>query len=152
MFQVPMVLGLSSRDAAMIDLADIAPDFLFIIGKGFVPGTSIYKPEEFGNATLVMIGVPFSLRFERDRGQVFVDIGSDSSGWCKLEYVLEFVDNSVTQSQLGEPPSPALMASLVQGRWDKAVDLFTDQQRILQLQAFAKQKSNALLNRLFGKP
>jgi hypothetical protein len=99
-----------------------------------------------------MTGIPFSLRFERDRGQVFVDVGGDESGWYKLEYVLEFVDSAVTQQQLGEPPSPTLMADLLQGRWDKVVDLFSDQQRILQLQVFAKQKSAALLDRIFGKP
>jgi len=136
----------------MIDLADIAPAFLFVTGKGLVPSASTYKPQEFGNATLVMIGLPFSLRFERDRGQVFVDVGSDESGWYKLEYVLEFVDSSVTQQQLGEPPAPALLASLLQGRWDMVASLFADQQRILQLQVFAKQMSTALLSKIFGKP
>jgi hypothetical protein len=136
----------------MIDLADIAPAFSFVIGKGFVPGTSVYRPQEFGNATLGMTGIPFSLRFERDRGQVFVDVGNDASGWCKLEYVLEFVDSSITQQQLGEPPSPSLMAGLLQGHWDSVVGLFSNQQRILQLKAFTRQKSAALLNRIFGKP
>ena len=136
----------------MIDLTDIAPAFSFVIGKGFVPGTSVYKPQEFGNATLVLTGVPFTLRLERDRGQVFVDVGSDTCGWYKLEYVLEFVGSAITQQQLGEPPSPVLMADLLQGRWDEVVDLFSDQWRILQLQAFAKQKSSDLLNKIFGKP
>jgi hypothetical protein len=136
----------------MIDLADIAPVFSFVVGKGLVPSANTYKPQEFGNATLVMTGLPFSLRFERDRGQVFVDVGSDTCGWYKLEYVLEFVDSSITQQQLGEPPSPAIMADLLQGRWDKVMDLFSDQRGILQLQAFAKQKSSVLLNKIFGKP
>jgi len=150
MSQVPMAPVLSNSDA-MIDLNDIAPAFLFVIGKGFMPGTSVYKPQEFGNASLVMTGVPFSLRLERDRGQVFVDVGSDASGWYKLEYVLEFVDRSITQQQLGEPPSPGLLADLLQARWDKVVILFGDHQRILELQTFAKQKSAALLNKIFGK-
>jgi len=136
----------------MIDLADIAPSFSFVVGKGLVPSTSIYKPREFGNATLMMTGLPFSLRLERDRGQVFVDVGNDAVGWYKLEYVLEFVDGSVTQRQLGEPPTLALLAGLLQGRWDKVADLFSDQQRILQFQAFAKQKSTTLLSRIFAKP
>ncbi len=105
----------------------------------------------FGNAALEMVGVPFSLRFERDRGQVFVDAGSNAAGWHKLEHVLEFVDNSVTQQQLGEPPNPVAMANLLQLNWDKVVGLFGDQQRTLQLQAFAKQKSAVLLSRLFRK-
>lgn len=151
MSRVPMALDLSSRDA-MIDLADIAPAFSFVIGKGLVPSTSDYKPQEFGNAALVMVGAPFSLRLERDRGQVFVDVGSNAAGWHKLEYVLEFVDNSVTQQQLGEPPDPTALANLLQERWDKVSDLFSDQRKTSQLQAFAKQKSAALLGKIFRKP
>lgn len=136
----------------MIDLADIAPVFSFVGGKGLVPSTSDYRPQEFGNAALVMVGVPFSLRFERDRGQIFVDVGSSAAGWHKLEYVLEFVDNSVTQQRLGEPPDPAAMANLLELNWDRVASLFSDQQKTSQLQVFAKQKSAALLGRLFRKP
>lgn len=135
----------------MIDLTDIAPAFSFVQRKGFVVGASDYRPQEFGNATLVIVGVPFSLRFERDRGQVFVDLGSDAVGWHKLEYVLEFVDNSITQGQLGEPPDLAVMASLLQAHWGKVTDLFSDPQKILQLQAFAKRKSVTLLDKIFPK-
>lgn len=135
----------------MIDLADIAPVFVFVIGKGLVPTASDHRPQEFGNAALEMKGAPFSLRFSRDRGQVFVDVGSSSAGWHKLEYVLEFVDNSVTQHQLGDPPDPTAMATLLQLNWDRVVSLFGDQQSILRLQTFAKQKSAALLGRLFRK-
>ena len=136
----------------MINLADIAPDFSFIVSKGLVPSVGNYNPPEFGNAELVMMGAPFSLRFERDRGQVFVDVGSSVAGWQKLEYVLEFVDSSVTQEGLGEAPDSAAMAGLLQARWDEVTSLFNDQQRISQLQAFAKQKSVALLGKLLQKP
>ena len=136
----------------MTDLADIAPAFSFVVGKGLVSNASDYRPQEFGNAALVMVGAPFSLRFERDRGQVFVDAGSIAAGWHKLEYVLEFVDSSVTQQQLGEPPDPAAMASLLQLNWDKVSGMFGDQQKTSQLQEFAKQKSAALLGKLFRKP
>lgn len=146
-----MELASSSLDA-MLDLADIAPAFSFVMGKGLVPSAGDYRPQEFGNAALVMVGAPFSLRFERDRGQVFVDAGSSAAGWHKLEYVLEFVDSSVTQQQLGEPPDPAAMAGLLQLNWDKVVGVFGDQQKTSQLQAFAKQQSAALLGRLFRKP
>lgn len=142
----------SSSPDAMTDLDDIEPAFSFVVGKGLVPSASDYRPQEFGNAALVMVGVPFSLRFERDRGQVFVDAGSSAVGWHKLEYVLEFVDDSVTQHQLGEPPDPAAMASLLHLNWDSVAGLFSDQQKISQLQVFAKQKSAALLGRLFRKP
>jgi hypothetical protein len=44
------------------------------------------------------------------------------------------------------------MANLLQLNWDRVVSLFSDQQKTSQLQAFAKQKSAALLGRLFRKP
>lgn len=136
----------------MIDLAHVAPAFSFVVSKGLVASASDYRPQEFGNAALVMVGAPFSLRFERDRGQVFVDAGSNAAGWHKLEYVLEFVDNSITQQQLGEPPDPTAMANLLQVHWDEVASLFSDQQKTSQLQAFAKQKSAALLGKIFRKP
>lgn len=133
----------------MIELADIAPAFAFVAGKGLTSSTSDYKPKEFGNATLVMTGTPFSLRFERDRGQVFVDAGSDTAGWHKLEYVLGFVDTSVSQQQLGEPPDPAALADLLKIHWDSIVGVFSDPQKVLQLQEFARRRSADLLARIF---
>jgi len=136
----------------MIDLADIAPAFAFIVGKGFMPGVSECDQHAFGDAFLVMSGTPFSLRSVRDRGQVLVDVGNDATGWQSLGYVLEFVDNSITQQQLGEPPDPTIMATLLQAHWDKVASLFNDQQKTSQLQAFAKQRSAALLSKIFRKP
>jgi len=142
----------SNHDNAMTDLAGIAPAFSFVVDKDFVASASDYRPQEFGNAVLVMTGTSFSLRFERDRGLVFVDAGNDAVGWHKLEYVLEFVDSSVTQQQFGDPPGLAIMANLLQLNWDGVVNLFSDQQEISQLQAFAKQKSAGLLSKLFNCP
>lgn len=135
----------------MIDISDLAPAFSFVVAKGFLPSASDDSPQAFGNAVLVMGGARCSLRFMRDRGQVFVDAGSDAAGWHGLEYVLEFVDKRVTQQQLGKPPDVAAMANLLQLNWDKVVSVFSDQQRTLQLQAFAKQRSAALLGGLFRK-
>lgn len=136
----------------MIALADIAPAFSFIADRGFAPRTSAYNPQEFGNGILVMAGTPFSLRFVRDRDQVFVNIGDDTAGWHKLEYVLEFIDNSVTQQQLGEPPSPAILANLLHARWNNVVQLFNEPHKTLELEAFASEKSAALLRKIFGTP
>ena len=141
----------SSRDA-MINLADIAPAFLFVVTKGLVPSAGVYKPQEFGNASLLMKGVPFSLRFERDRGQVFVDIGGNADEWNKLEYALEFVDRTLTQQQLGEPPGLTTLANLLQTHWNEIADLFEDPQKANQFQAFAQQKTAVLLNAIFRKP
>jgi len=135
----------------MIGLIDIAPDFLFIVNKGHVLATAEYNPQEFGNATVIMEGESFSLRFERDRGQVFVDVGSDVIGWFKLEHVLEFLDKSHIQQQFGSPPAPALLAAFLQSQWDGLVFLFSDQENITQLKQFAKQKTAKFLDEIFGK-
>ena len=62
MSRAPMEPDSSSRDS-MTDLVDIAPAFSFVVGNGLVPSASDYRPQEFGNAALVMVGAPFSLRF-----------------------------------------------------------------------------------------
>lgn len=134
----------------MITLANLAPAFSFVASKGLVPTTSIFTPQEFGNATVVMAGNPCSLRFQRDRGQVTVDIGSEDLGWHKLEYALEFVDRAITQDSLGEPPDIDRMAMLLQLRWQDVVGPFSDRVWISELQAFAEQRSAALLKKIFN--
>jgi hypothetical protein len=131
-----------------INLVDIAPDFVFIQRKGFVEMSSRHDPQSFGNATLIEAGSFFSLQFTRDRGQVFVDIGSDSFGWHKLEYVLEFVDNSIMQQKLGEPPDPLILAKLLKEHWNKVVQLFSDPQKLVAFKDFAAYKSEVFLKEL----
>jgi hypothetical protein len=145
-----MELDYLYRDA-MMDLTQIAPAFSFLSGKGLAPTAGDYTPERFGNAELLMVGAPFSMRFQRDRGDLFVDAGSTSAGWHKLEYVLEFLDRSITQEQLGEPPNPDMMAKLLEQKWSDVADLFVDQRRISELHTFSNNKSAALMRRLFPK-
>lgn len=151
MFRMLMELALLNRDEIMIDLSNIAPAFIFLVDRGLVMEINEYQVQNFGNATLVMKGDQFSLRFKRDRGQIFVDVGNETVGWHKLEYVLEFVDNSITQKQLGEPPALDVMADLLQERWNKVANLFSDKQSIVQFESFAKQKSVALIDRIFHR-
>jgi hypothetical protein len=134
-----------------MDPSEIAPAFAFLLRRGLVPATSDYRPQEFGNATLIMVGDVVSVRFQRDRGQVFVDVGSQEVGWHKLEYALEVVDRSVTQEQLGEPPDPSKLAQLLEARWTEVVGLLSDPRRVEDLRAFAEQKAAALLGKMFGK-
>jgi hypothetical protein len=136
----------------MIGLAEIAPTFEFVVGKGLVPSHSSYEPTAFGDAAIEMVGTPFSLRFARDRGQVFVDIGGETVGWYKLEHALAFVNDSTAKRQLGDPPQAALLAQLLTCDWDKLMDLFTDGDRIEQLREFCKERSDNLLRRLFRTP
>ncbi len=138
----------------MISLMDIAPAFLFVLGKDFFPDsrTADYRPNEFGNAVVVMTGPQFSLRFERDRGLVFVDAGNAIAGWHKLEYVLEFVNQSITQQQLGEPPDDEALATVLLQNWDEVTRLFSDRRLVSQLQDFSKERTATLLNRIFRTP
>lgn len=150
MFQALMELD-SLGHNIMIDIVEIAPAFTFVVEKGLVSSSGDYKSREFGNAVLFMEGVPFSLRLERDRGEVFVDVGNDAVGWHKLEYVIEFLDNSITQQQLGEPPRPDVMAGLLYAYWDKVTSLFNDKNLTQQLKNFEYSKASALLGNIFKK-
>jgi hypothetical protein len=149
--QLLMGNGSSNRNA-MINLTDIAPSFSLVTAKGLVPAaTSDYRPRQFGNADFVLEGHPFSLRFERDRGQVFVNVGGAEHGWEKLEHVLEFVDEAISQRQLGEPPDPEALSALLELNWDRVTALFSDREKLVQLQSFSREKSATLLERLFRK-
>lgn len=135
----------------MINIDDIAPAFAFLLHKGFIPGPAVDRPLEFGNAQVELNGQAFSLRFTRERGQIFVDIGTTSSGWYKLEYVLEFVDRSVKQSEFGQPPDASIMSDLLQRNWDGVTKVFNDEPAMRRLQEFCRQRSAALLSALFPK-
>lgn len=124
----------------MINLVDLAPDFLFIIEKGFVSSSATYNPKEFGNATLVMRGPPFSLQFERDRGQIFVNIGNIQTEWYKFEHVVEFLNNSISDDQLGEPPNISFLARILHEQWENISLLFKDQKKMMHLQEFVQKK------------
>jgi hypothetical protein len=131
----------------MIDLIEIAPSFCFVLAKGLLPGSSQYQESEFGNAALLLVGRPFSLRFLRDRGEVFVDVGSESE-WHKLEYVLEFVGGFAVEKQLGEPPNPVTMASLLELHWHQVGDLFSDSEKLCRFRDFAQKKSTDFIRNL----
>ena len=133
----------------MIDIEDISPEFSFVAEMGLVTDLQSFQPEAFGNTILIMVGSPFSLRFERDRGQVFVDVGNDMVGWYKLEYVIEFIDNSFSQKQLGEPPSTFLLSMLLRSKWDEIKLIFSSKDLISQLQMFSMSRSNNLLANIF---
>lgn len=135
----------------MIELLDIAPSFSFILQRDFVKASDRYKPEEFGNADLVMDGAKFSLKFERDRGQVFVDIGGPVVGWEKLEYALIFVDDGITEERLGSPPEVAKLANLTMSHWAKIEQLYTEGTDLSAFRDFCKMRSSALISGIFSK-
>ncbi len=128
---------------------DLAPEFSFLIDEGFLPVSKAYRPQEFGNASIILEGPAFSLRLLRDRNDVSVDIGNDSLGWYKFEYVLEFIDPSITQSKLGEPPDLGAMAALLRQKRDHLTKLFNDRKQLADLKRFIKQKSAELVAKIF---
>ena len=148
--------NLSSRDNTMLNLTDIAHEFTFVLDKGLVASESMYHPQLFGNALLVMKGASFSLKFIRDREQIFVKAGSDIAGWHQLEYVLEFLNNSIPRQKIDGRPVLAIMAHTLQLNWNKVIDLLNDRQKISQLRTFIEQRSAqesaAFSDRLHGAP
>lgn len=135
----------------MIELSEIAPSFSFIQLEGFVKAAERYKPEAFGNADLVMAGPKFSLKFERDRGQIFVDIGSSDTGWEKLEYALLFINQDITEQQLGAPPDVVVLADLAKSHWREIGQLFDDSSNLMAFSIFCKMRSDAFLSGIFSR-
>lgn len=82
----------------MIGPSQIAPDFQFAAGRGLAQGSANFHPESFGNAILVMVGLPFSFRFTRDRGQVTVDTSGNGRDWFDLRVVFDFLDKGAVES------------------------------------------------------
>jgi biotin-(acetyl-CoA carboxylase) ligase len=70
-------------------------------------------------------------------------------GTHKLEYVLEFVNQSITQQQLGEPPDAETLATVLLQNWDEVTRLFSDRRLVSQLQDFSKERTATLLSRIF---
>ena len=133
----------------MISLIDIAPEFSFVLEKGLVQSSAIYDPKAFGNFYLVLDGKIFSLRIEQDRGQVFIDIRNDLIGWCKLEYIIEFINRSIRGENLGAPPNPTRLANLLKENWAEIEMVFNDKKRILALKNFIQKKTGNLLKKIF---
>jgi hypothetical protein len=134
-------------------LSDIAPAFGYIVGKGLLSrARDLHVADAGGNVAIVMVGSPFSLRFERDNGQTFVHAGNNSVGWHRLEHVLEFVDTGLPQAPDDELPAPELLAQWLESRWDSVTRLFRDRQRIAALESFSLRRSVTLLQQYFLRP
>lgn len=70
---------------------------------GFRTVDEEYDPKSFGNAFITYAN-GFRLRIVRDRGDLFVEIGSldDLSDWYHLPLVLEFLGDKVTHATCDE--------------------------------------------------
>ena len=123
----------------MKQLARVAPDFGFIIYKGF-DEIQEYRPPDtapFGNALLVLRSESVCLRFARDRGQLLVDIGSIASGWFYLADVVAFVEGLEEKSPYGAPPVPSILANKLAHLWDRTINAIVDpEERLRLLSAF----------------
>lgn len=135
----------------MININILAPDFHFLEKMNFVSISSDYRQSDFGNALLILKGPVFFFKVVRDRGQLFFDLGENFNEWHKLEYVIEYIDSSVTQKQLSVPPASKMLAMHFERLINDISNLFTDNQQLLALREFEKEKSNLLMNLLFNK-
>jgi hypothetical protein len=138
---------------AMSCLADIAPAFGFVLAKGLRPRARDKEPPALdGNLAVLLVGTPFSLRIERDSGQMFVHAGGNSVGWHRLEHVLEFIDSELAPTPCREPAGLQVLAQLLELQWDRVTHLFRDRQRIATLESFALRRSAVLLQDYFCRP
>jgi hypothetical protein len=133
----------------VLTLDNIASSFLFLKKKNFIETNGSYSSKDFGNALIIMRGDSFSLRFERDRGQIMIDIGGNQIGWFKLEYALEFIDRSINQEDFGEPPSVPRLADLLQKHWLSMEELLGNKNKIDELKEFTSLKTETLIKKIF---
>lgn len=135
----------------MINLDDIAPAFSFVSSKGFVLTENSYTPHEFGDAVLIMKGALFSLRFTRDRGQIFIDAGNDIVGWYRLEDVFQFVNDTSDLQQDDISIDFSGKATFAQRHWENIVCIFRNPKKLLQLRVLSEQKSAARLKKMYDR-
>ena len=133
----------------MSDVEYLAPSFLFLKQRGFSTTITREDHQNFGNTIVVMSGTLFSLKFERERGQTFVDAGNDIFGWHKLENILEFVNKGILPDQLGEPPNLSTLAELTKENWSAIEAVFRDASNVDQLRTFSSQKAAMVLKKIF---
>jgi hypothetical protein len=133
----------SSHAADAPDLTRMAPAYTFLLERGFSAGTDAWWPQAFGAPALLMVGSPFSLRFERGEhgAATIVDLGSNALGWHRLEHVLEFVDPAEAQGWRDGPPGPEGLAELLQSHWDVITALFSSREETALLQAYSRRRA-----------
>jgi hypothetical protein len=131
-------------------LARMAPAYTFLLERGFSAGTDAWWPLDFGAPALLMVGAPFSLRFEAGEQGVatVVDLGSNALGWHRLEHVLEFVDPAEAQGWRDGPPGPEALAELLQSHWDVISALFGSREDTARLQAYSRRRAAQVRVRL----
>src|SRR5690349_4576474 len=117
----------------MTSLADVAPAFGYVAHHGLLARTRDRGPQPEGSQALVMVGSPFSLRFERDGGQVFVHCSNNSHGWHRLEHVLAFLGVELPEPPEGEPASPESLAGPLRAHWNDVAQLFRGRHRVAAL-------------------
>jgi hypothetical protein len=76
----------------------------------------VYSPADFGNAVITMRGPDASLRFVRERGQVFVDLGKTNGDWVDANEVLE---RAHLHPYPGQPIEPVRIVNLVCSNYDQ---------------------------------
>jgi hypothetical protein len=137
----------------MTCLSDVAPEFGFVVKEGLLPrARDLAPPSPDGNVAVVMVGSPFSLRFERDAGQMFVHAGNNTLGWHRLEHVLAFIGVQLPSAPEGESVSPKVLALHLRTHWGAVLRLFRDRHRVGVLEDFALRHSAALLQEYFYRP
>ncbi len=133
----------------MTTLMDIAPEFSFVLDRGMRHIAGRYDPETFGNAEVILEGAVFSLRFFRDRGETFVEIGDQVSGWNDLDCVLDFLDQLREASPSVEERNMEASAKQLEAHWSELLMLLADPDRRRQLGEFCKSKAAERIRSIF---
>lgn len=132
----------------------VEPFFSYLLDDPtFLKTEEIYKPEHFGDALLIFQSSELAVRFVRDKGQVFVDIGGvrDGDDWHNLQNVLQFLKGDESHSIESAAWDLAEMGSELKANYDKVRELFkadNDTSIRTGLEVFEKRKSQEIIDRL----
>ena len=100
---------------------EIRPFFSALLDEhGFRLVSESYEPASFGNGLIVLQSEDLRLRFVRDRGQVFADVGpSGQTGehWHQLQRVMEFLQRHDSPADASDARRAASLDEL--GVWLK---------------------------------
>lgn len=97
-----------------------------LMNHGFKEVNSEYSEESFGNATLEFYSKDLNIRFDRDRGQVTVDVSGPRGLWVSLQIVKDLLTNSEPTLN---PQDLKALGQFSDEHYNEVVSVLTDEKR-----------------------
>lgn len=133
---------------------EISPFFSDLLNEhGFRVVSETHEPQHFGNGLLILESKDLRLRFVRDRGQVFADVGASGQtddDWHQLQRVMEFLNRRDAAADANRAFGLDELSVWLKENYEKVRAVFQQEAYPSTrdaLKSFAKEKSE----QMFGK-